>query len=353
MTPTRRRTVIVCSVAVLVAIAAALVVLRLVRDDAPTTGLAYAVTLAPDDSQRVLWTDWAGVRREVGADLGPGSSGEEVDDMLSAAFDLDLTSASALPESAVRMQADYAFSPATLDWEVFAQSDIAATLTMKLSADVSTDDVAAALRELGYTEPSAPEGVWTSTTSLPISGDVTPELSYIALDADAGVVYASDQAGGVRIAIAAADDDGASPLPEAVVADLADPVAAVLYDGAEACTSLAMANADPSEAQAGAALVAAAGEVNPLTAFGMGVAEDGTIRVTMGFDDAEQARTNADTRAVLAAGPAPGQGGDFTDRFTVEEVVAEGDVVTMRLAPVDGAFVLSDLTTGPVLFATC
>ena len=73
----------------------------------------------------------------------------------------------------------------------------------------------------------------------------------------------------------------------------------------------------------------------------------------MGFESEEQARTNADTRARLAAGPAPGQGGAFPDRFELGEVTADGKVVTMELDPVPAAYVQSDLAIGPVLFATC
>ena len=58
-------------------------------------------------------------------------------------------------------------------------------------------------------------------------------------------------------------------------------------------------------------------------------------------------------RSKLAAGPAPGQGGSFPERFSLGKVVASGRVVTMALKPVEGSFVLSDLSSGPVLFATC
>ena len=100
-------------------------------------------------------------------------------------------------------------------------------------------------------------------------------------------------------------------------------------------------------------LVAAAGEVNPLTAFAMAVQPGLGVRVAMSFESEDQARTNADSRAALASGPAPGQGGDFADRFRLGTVSAEGDVVTMELEPEDGEYILSDLTSGPVLFATC
>ena len=73
----------------------------------------------------------------------------------------------------------------------------------------------------------------------------------------------------------------------------------------------------------------------------------------MAFANADQPKVNPDTRAVLLAGPAPGQGGDFTDRFQVDAVTADGPLVIMALDPNPDSYVLSDLSSGPVLFATC
>lgn len=314
---------------------------------------AEASALAPDDAQRVLWTDWAGVRDEVGSTLGASSSAEELDAMLDRAFDADLSSMSALTESAAALQESFGFSPATLEWELFTQSERAATLTLRLGGDVTTDAVAARLRALGYTEPSSPEGVWQGGDDLPSSGSVTPELSYVALDADAGLVLASDQPAGVTIAVDAADEADADPIPRSVVAGLGTPLAAAAYAADYACSALAMAGADPDEQAVGESLVEQAGQVNPLTGFGIGAAPGGSVRVTLGFEDEEQAGANAETRAVLVSGPAPGQGGDFADRFAVEQVSVDDTVVRFDLDPVDGAFVLSELSTGPVLFATC
>ncbi|MCW2795069.1 MAG: hypothetical protein JWM79_566, partial [Nocardioides sp.] len=39
--------------------------------------------------------------------------------------------------------------------------------------------------------------------------------------------------------------------------------------------------------------------------------------------------------------------------FDLGPVQADGSVVTMDLQPVEGQYVLSDLSTGPLLFATC
>ena len=74
----------------------------------------------------------------------------------------------------------------------------------------------------------------------------------------------------------------------------------------------------------------------------------------MSFENDDQARTNADTRAALAVGPGAGPGRRL--RATGSGwagSTAEGEVVTMELDPVEGSYVLSDLSSGPVLFATC
>ena len=359
----RTRTLVVVAVAVLVGAALALVAVRLLGGDeaeeraerARSAGATFddAVVLAPDDAQRVLWTDWGGIREEVGVDLDASSSVDEVQDLLDRGFDAELTALTALDSSSSTMQESFGFSPATLEWELFTQSERAATLTMRLGGGVSTDDVASALRALGYDEPASPGGTWQSNTDLAISGQVTPELSYIALDAGPGLVFASDRPEGVAVAVDAAAEASSEPVASELVSRLGTPLTAAAYDATYACSALAMANADADEQAQGESLVAAAGEVNPLTGFGIGAGDDGSVRVALGFENAEQARTNADTRARLAVGPAPGQGGDFTDRFSVDEVTAEGDVVVMALEPVDGSFVVSDLSNGPVLFATC
>ncbi len=73
-----------------------------------------------------------------------------------------------------------------------------------------------------------------------------------------------------------------------------------------------------------------------MTGFAMAVEPDRGVRVAMAFENDDQARRNADSRSELAAGPAPGQGGDFGERFTLGSVTADGSVVRMELEPVDG-----------------
>ena len=164
----------------------------------------------------------------------------------------------------------------------------------------------------------------------------------------------SDQVAPLEAAVRTArgDDDGLESVDD-VVAASGSPVAANVFTGSYACEHLAMASADADDQAEAEALLGRAGEVHPMTGFAMGVGVDGGVRVAMSFEDDDAARTDAETRATLASGPAPGQGGDFADRFTLEDATSTGRVVTLELAPGPGQYVLSDLTSGPVLFATC
>jgi len=346
------RGVLVAALALVVAVAAGLVVWQLAFDD-DRGELERAVAMAPGDAARMSWTDWAGVRRELGLDLDADSSVEEVQQLLDLGFDADLTSTTALRESALVMQERLGFSPASLSWELFSQGALGASVLMR-PATVDLDGVADRLRDLGYDEPDRDDGVWTSDSEVdPITAEITPELAFVVLDADRDLILSSDTREGLDAAVEAAAADESSPVPDGVLEAVSGAISAAVYDGDTACGELAMANADPTEQEAGEALVERAGKVNPLTGFAIAAVPGGEVRVAMSFESEAQARTNADTRAVLASGPAPGQGGDFADRYALGDVTAEGDVVTLVLEPVEGSYVLSDLSTGPVLFATC
>lgn len=314
-----------------------------------------AVSLVPEDAQRLSWTDWAGVRREVGSDIGASSSGEEVEDFLAEAFETDATSMSALLESAPTLQEEFGFSPATLEWELLTQSGDGAAVLMQLPEDTDMDAVADTLEELGFERPEEDTGVWRGGIDLlPRIGTLTPELQYLGVDADHQRVVGSDTLDYAARAMASSTGDGpALDGLDGVVDAAGDPLAAAVYDSEVACRSLAMSSAGESDQAEADDLLAAAGEVNPLTGFSMALEPGLGVRVAMSFETEEQARTNADTRAALASGPAPGQGGDFSDRFALGAVTAEGEVVTMDLEPGEGEYILSDLTSGPVLFATC
>jgi len=314
--------------------------------DRPSSRLASALELAPKSAVRFSWTDWAGVRHA----LGTGSS-VTVQQLLTKAYDDDLSSTSALVDSAPILARSFDFSPANLDWELYAQGTDGAVLIMGLPEDVSTDDVAATLARLGYTRPKEADGVWTHP-NLPAVGDVTPELTNLTLDESHHVVAASDSSAFLaawRSDRRGATDDAVEQVVDAVGAARS----AAVYAGDYACQALAMSQADPADQAEGANLIKGAGKINPLDAFAMARRPGHDVRVAMAFEDAAQARTNADTRSRLAVGPAPGQGGTFGDRFALRRTAASGDVVTMDLHPKPDTYVFSDLSTGPLLFASC
>lgn len=342
----------VALVAVLVLVAAGVVAWRALH---PATPLARAMALVPADTTRFSWTDWEGVRQELGADVGRGSSAEEVDAFLADAFGGDLTSMSALTTSAGVIQEELGLSPATISWELLAQSGTGAVEVMGAD-DIDLDEVADRLRDHGWTEPDEEDGVWIGGPDVlaELGSMVTPELQHVALLADEGLVLASDQAPYLEqvLEVVGGDADGVGDLA-GVASRLEEPLAAAAYAGAYACEHLAMAQADGDAQVEADQLVEAAGGVHPLSGFAMGVLPGGDVRAVLQVEDADDAPGDAEARAELASGPAPGQGGDFTDRFSVEAAASEGREVVLDLRPVDGSYVLSDLTSGPVLFATC
>ena len=354
----RRATTALLVVAALLAVGAGAVAAVRALRPGPGTTLERAFAAAPDDAARYSFTDWAAVRRELGLDLSADSTTADVRTLIDRGYDADLTSTSALVESAQALQAQYGFSPATLDWELFTQSDARAVLVMSLpeSADDATfEEISRRLTALDYAEPDSATGVWVGNPAvITEAGAVTPELTFVALDAERRLVIASDTLGGAEDGAAAAEADElpAGGLAE-VVADAGEPLSAAVYTGDQACAGLSMGSADATDQDQADELIAAAGKVNPLTGFAMSAQPGGDVRVSMAFDSEAQARTNADTRAALASGPAPGQGGDFADRFRLGPVTADGTVVRMTLEPAINSFVVSDLSTGPVLFATC
>jgi len=345
----RRRVLVAAAAAVVLAGAGALAVWR--PWSADPSRLETALAHAPQDGARFSWTDWAGVRSELGVELDAASPASRVGEFLNGAFERDLASTSALVSSAEILQTEFGFSPASVEWELFTQSESGAALLLRLDADTSTDDLADNLRRLGYEQDG---DIWASSSiSDPVTAQVSPELTFIRFLPDDGLLVSSDSAAGVAAAAKAAEKGGSDPLPGEVVDAVDGALSAALYTGAQACTELAMSQADATDEDQGRDLIAAAGKVNPLTAFAMAAVPGGGVVVAMGFENADQARTNADTRAGLAVGAAPGQGGTFPERFALSEVLADDAVVTMALHPVEGAYVLSDLSTGPLLFATC
>lgn len=327
------------------------------------TDLERALAYAPSGTARYSWTDWAGVRRTLGAHLDDRSSADEVEEFLAHGFDADLTSGSAMVDSATVLQQAFGFSPADVDWELLAQSDTGSVLIAGLPDSLDLDDLRDGFESLGYTRPDDGAGVWEGGEELVArisqsnGGTLSPQFQYLAIDAGRHLLLASDGGPYLRGAVDDLDDDLDDGADTEGLADVAgavsEPLSAAVYTGDYACKSLAMAQADEDDQSTADQLIARAGRVDPLTGFAMAVEPDRTVLVALAFESDDQAHRNADSRATLAAGPATGQGGDFAERFALGKVTADGRVVTMRLDPVEDSPVLSDLSTGPLLFATC
>ena len=348
--PRRVATALILAVAVVV-IAGVVVWQRL---NAPSE-VSRAAALAPAGTQRVLWTDWAGVRQELGVSSdGSAGSADRLARLLDRGFEADLTPMSALLTSAEPMRAGLGLSPATLEWELYSQSTRGASLVMAAPESLDLSRLGERLERLGYQRPDEPTGLWDGGPEVAANAGFNPELQYVVLLADEHLVVASDRASYAErtAAVALGEQDGVEGL-EDVVAALHEPLAAVAQTGEYTCEHAAMAGAEGPEEQEAATLVRAAGGVHPLQSFAMAAQPGRSALLAMTFETEDQARADADARARLASGPAPGQGGDFTDRFSLGTVRAEGTLLTMRLRPRPGAYVLSDLSSGPLLLASC
>ncbi|MGH3308829.1 MAG: hypothetical protein ACRDOX_14200, partial [Nocardioides sp.] len=114
------------------------------------TDLERAVASAPPDAQRLAWTDWASVRQDLGAEVTAGSEASELETFLDDGFESDLTSTSALLQSASTLHESYGFSPASLEWELLSQSEEGAVILLRMPDSFDFDALADRLDDLGY-----------------------------------------------------------------------------------------------------------------------------------------------------------------------------------------------------------
>ncbi|HEX4978344.1 MAG TPA: hypothetical protein VFV40_10810, partial [Nocardioides sp.] len=209
---------------------------------------------------------------------------------------------------------------------------------------------------LGYDAPPdgpGTDGTWQGGADLVAALDptLTPVMQNMAVVEDERLVVMSDAPGPVSSTVAVvAGDEAGLDAPLAGVAGT--PVQAWLWADDFACEDLTMSDADPEDQRLADRLVEEAGGVSPLSGLVMARQPDGSVTVGLRFESDEQAAENLQPRVDLAAGEAPGQGGTFGERFRVTSGEADGRDVVMRLAPRE-EFALSDITSGPVLFATC
>ncbi|MFC6340606.1 hypothetical protein ACFP8W_01330, partial [Nocardioides hankookensis] len=293
----KRVTVVVAAVVGLVLLAALAVVGVRWWRDRDRTAFEQATSYAPADAARLSWTDWAAVRDRTGADLDATSSGDDVQSFLDKAFDVDLTSTSALVQSAPVLQAHFGFSPANVEWELFSQSTAGAVVILRLPDD-DLDAVGDDLEDAGFKRPGTDDGVWIGGDSLlpEIGADLSPELQYVALDADRGLVLTSDRSDYLHDVVDGLGDDHLSDPVKSVVDASGEPLSAAVYDGDNACSALAMSQADADDQATADRLVEEAGTIDPMTAYALSVQPGGHVRAVMAFADGDQAKANAASR---------------------------------------------------------
>jgi hypothetical protein len=142
---------------------------------------AQAVAGAPEGAERLSWTDWAGVRRELGSDVDAQSDTAELTAFLDDGYDADPTSRSALLQSAPLDGLDAATE----------------AMSEPLSAAVYSGDYACAALAMGQADA---DDQAEAAELVSAAGTVDPYLAF-AMGVRAG--------GEVRVAMEFANDDQA------------------------------------------------------------------------------------------------------------------------------------------------
>lgn len=331
---------------------------------AQSTSYEQAVAWMPKSTLRATYTDWTSVRSLAdGGSLDSSSTTRDVSNFLSRAYDLDLTSTSAVVDSTYSMNRLYGFSPIDAEWEMYGQSREGAVDVMRFGDSVDLDGVERNLRRLGYTPPAdgaGSGGVWAGTTDLvaQIDPSLTPVMQNVVVLPEQRIVLLSDSDGYASAAasVVTGDEagldevDGTSALADAA----GEPATAALFASDFACEALSMAGADEEDQAQADDLIAAAGGVSPLAGVVVAMHPDRSLVVGMHFEDSDQASEDLRPRVKLASGEAPGQGGTFGERFRIKEAASDGTEIVMQLEPAAKDLpLISDLTEGPLLFASC
>lgn len=328
------------------------------------TSYEQAVAWLPKPTLRATYTDWADARALAhGTSIGPGSSDQQIAGFLNRAYDLDLTSTSALVDSTAAMNRIYGFSPLEAQWEMYGQSREGSVDVLRLRDSVDLADLERNLRGLGYTPPAqgaGTGGVWAGTTDLvtQIDPSLTPVMQNLVVLPDQHVVLLSDSAAYASAAasVVKGDEPGLDDVPgtTTLAQEAGQPATAVLFASDFACDALSMADADEQDQAQAKQLVAAAGGVNPLAGVVIAMHPDRSLVVGLHFESSDEASQDLRPRVRLASGDAPGQGGTFGERFHVKQAVADGNEIVMQLQPAArNLSLISDLTDGPLLFASC
>lgn len=303
-----------------------------------------ATGLLPASAQRVLWTDWQAIRAD--RDCRRWTACE------AAMADADLGAATVLGASAEALQAELRWGPETVDWELLGQATGGEVLVVQLP-DVRR--VARAYETAGFTPPVKHRldgGVWVSEVEVLAGlGIDEPLFANAAFLADDGLLLSSDSAAWLEESVKAAQ--GGRHLDLELAGELTDPLAAVGLAGDRACAELSFATADGGAQARAAQLVEAAGGVNPLDGYLVGLGSDRAWTAALAFESDGKAQEDLLPRQRLAAGEDPGQMLDYTELFRLDAAEQHGRHVVLTGRAEPSAYALTQVTQGPVLLASC
>jgi hypothetical protein len=348
---TRKRVAVLTALAVLVAAVVA-VVGYVVWPRGST--LERAASLLPAETLRVTWSDWTGLRSELGVSDPVGAAGE---DFVTEVIDRDL-SVSPLAASAAALRETFGYSPLESEWEILGQGPEGQVDVLKLGEDVDLGEVADRYQEAGFTAPDDDElsgGVWTGGPDVlaELEGLTGPILQHVAFLEDDQLLLTSDSAEYLAraVPVARGEEDGLDL--SNVAESVEEPLAASILEGDLACDRLSMSKADPDAQAVADQLIDEAGGVSPLTGFLVALGADRRLTVVWDFENDDQAAQDARSRRALAGAEDPGQFLAYPEVFRIADVEADGDKVVLTGTARAGQAPISNLTTGPVLLAAC
>jgi hypothetical protein len=356
---------LIAAVVLALAIASGSLIAR--GDDDLRSPLSQALATLPDATLTANFTDWALVRETVGAsDVTSAAPETDRRQLLDAAYEDDLSAASALAGSALSMSKHFGWSVFDLDWEFFGQAREGAAVVAKLTGAVGPDEVIAGLADLGFREPDSAAdggGVWRGGPDLlaTIDYSLSPLLQNVAVLADQELVVMSDRSGYAQRTVDAIVSESGD-LAEvrdvtATAAPLDGAIAAVVHQPPRSCVVTSFDHASAADRQLAAARIAEAGGLGDQRGLGFGIRADDAglvLDVSLHFESAAVAEAQRAPRTALARGPAIGQGGTYDERFDVESAQVVADVLVLALRPIDNQMSLvSDLANSPLLFSGC
>lgn len=312
-----------------------------------STPFSRAAELLPKATQRVLWTDWAGIRAAGDCSAWPACEG--------GLAEKDLDSSSVLITSADALQQHFHWGPQTIGTELLGQAADGQVLVIGGLSRGRLASIARAYEDAGFTPPKdhrTDGGVWEGGPDLLSELDIQePLFGEVAFLPDRGVLLTSDSAAYLKAAVKTARaGDG---LDVSLVRQLGAPLAAVALAGDRACAELSFATADTDAQTQATQLVADAGGVTPLAGYAVGLGPDRAWTAAFAFESADRARHDLLPRQRLAAADDPGQMVDYPDLFTVDDARRDGSEVVLTGHARPSAYALSQVTQGPVLLASC